>query len=40
MELYGAGLEDIVRRPEETKKAALFRLDERQRKQADLSKSA
>ena len=29
MEFYGAGLEDIVRRPEETKKAALFRLDER-----------
>ena len=40
MELYGAGLEDIVRRPEETKKAALVRLDERQRRQADLSKSA
>ena len=40
MELYGAGLEDIVRKPEETKKAALVRLDERQRRQADLSKSA
>ena len=40
MELYGAGLEDIVRKPEETKKATLVRLNERQRKQADLSKSA
>lgn len=40
MELYGAGLEDIVRKPEETKKATLVRLNERQRKQADLSKPA